>query len=171
MKARGGFVAEDGTKTIGTTARSDRAKLDSLFPDRPVVLQRIDGHAVIANGQALRQTGMMDATSVAGGEILRRPDGSPTGVLIDGAADSLLSRIPSPSRAQTVDALKKAERNLVRLGLTTVTDAGLDWPDTALLDSLHRSGVLSLRVMAMANPGRRRTSRSWPVAGGGTRLD
>ena len=130
----------------------DRAKLDSLFPDRPVVLQRIDGHAVIANGQALRQTGMMDATSVAGGEILRRPDGSPTGVLIDGAADSLLSRIPSPSRAQTVDALKKAERNLVRLGLTTVTDAGLDWPDLALLDSLHRSGVLSLRVMAMANP-------------------
>ena len=51
-----------------------------------------------------------------------------------------------------MEALKKAERNLVRLGLTTVTAAGLDWPDLALLDSLHRSGVLSLRVMAMANP-------------------
>ena len=75
----------------------DREALDELFPNRPVVLQRIDGHAVIANRHALEMTRLWEATPLPGGEILRRADGTPTGVLIDGAADSLLARIPEPS--------------------------------------------------------------------------
>lgn len=130
----------------------DRAQLDSLFPDRPVALQRIDGHAVLANRVALRMTGLLNAGEIPGGEILRRTDGQPTGVLIDGAADSLLARIPQPSHAEKASALKKAQANLLAAGLTTVTDAGLDVEDIALLDSLHGSGDLVLRVVAMANP-------------------
>ena len=130
----------------------DREALDSLFPDRPVALQRIDGHAVLANRHALKLTRLWEATSLPGGEILRRPDGTPTGVLVDGAADSLLARIPKPNADTKTEALRIAARRLVACGLTTVTDAGLDVDDIALLDSLHRSGDLKLRVVAMANP-------------------
>ena len=130
----------------------DRTQLDSLFPNRPVALQRIDGHAVLANHVALRMTGLLNAGEIPGGEILRRADGQPTGVLIDGAADSLLARIPQPSQAEKAAALKQAQANLLAAGLTTVTDAGLDVEDIALLDSLHGSGDLVLRVVAMANP-------------------
>ena len=130
----------------------DRTDLDLLFPDRPVALQRIDGHAVMANRVALAQTGLLHSNGVPGGEILRREDGTSTGVLIDGAADSLLARIPQPTPAQKTQALLLAQRNIVASGLTTVTDAGLDVGDIALLDSLHKSGDLQLRVVAMANP-------------------
>ncbi len=130
----------------------DREALDELFPNRPVALQRIDGHAVIANRHALELTRLWNAKSLPGGEILRRPDGTPTGVLIDGAADSLLARIPKPSPATKTEALRTAAQRLVACGLTTVTDAGLDVDDIALLDSLHQTGDLKLRVVAMANP-------------------
>lgn len=130
----------------------DRAALDALFPNRPVALQRIDGHAVMANGAALRAAGMERVRAVPGGEMLAREDGSPTGVLIDGAADTLLARIPVPSRAEKVEALRAAQTRLLAAGLTTVTDAGLDWQDIALLDSLHATGDVCLRVVAMANP-------------------
>ena len=130
----------------------DREALDELFPKRPVALQRIDGHAVIANRHALELTRLWESTSLPGGEILRRPDGMPTGVLIDGAADSLLARIPEPSATDKTQALRIAAENLVACGLTTVTDAGLDVDDIALLDSLHQTGDLKLRVVAMANP-------------------
>lgn len=129
-----------------------RRDLDALFPSRPVVLQRIDGHAVLANERALRETGMWEVEQVPGGEVLRLPDGSPSGVLVDGAADSLLSRIPEPSVQEKVSALKLAEQKMLEAGLTTVTDAGLEWGDILLMDSLHRSGDLHVRVMAMANP-------------------
>ena len=130
----------------------DREALDDLFPNRPVALQRIDGHAVIANRHALELTRLWEAKSLPGGEILRRADGAPTGVLIDGAADSLLARIPEPSANTKTEALRIAAQRLVECGLTTVTDAGLDVDDIALLDSLHQSGDLKLRVVAMANP-------------------
>ena len=130
----------------------DREALDQLFPNRPVALQRIDGHAVIANRHALELTRLWEAKSLPGGEILRRADGTPTGVLVDGAADSLLARIPEPSATTKTEALRIAAQRLVACGLTTVTDAGLDVDDIALLDSLHRSGDLKLRVVAMANP-------------------
>jgi len=130
----------------------DREALDRLFPDRPVALQRIDGHAVIANRHALELTRLWEAKSLPGGEILRRPDGTPTGVLVDGAADSLQARIPEPSANTKTTALRMAEQHLVACGLTTVTDAGLDADDIGLLDSLHQTGDLKLRVVAMANP-------------------
>jgi predicted amidohydrolase YtcJ len=147
----------------------DRAPLDSLHPETPVVLQRIDGHAVLVNRAALVASSMWEVDEVLGGEILRRPDGTPSGVLVDGAADSLLARIPKPGRAEKQRALAKAERNLLACGLTTVTDAGLDWADMLLLDSLHQTGDLNLRVVAMANP--TRANLDSMVACGGIRTD
>ena len=107
------------------------------------------------------------SVSCPGAKSCVGPDGTPTGVLIDGAADSLLARIPKPGRIEKQQALAKAERNLVACGLTTVTDAGLDVEDIAFLDSLHQTGDLELRVVAMANP--TRANLDSMVAHGGMR--
>ena len=124
----------------------------SCFPNRPVALQRIDGHAVIANRHALELTRLWEAKSLPGGEILRRPDGTPTGVLDRRRSGFLACADSRAKRHDKTEALRVAAQRLVACGLTTVTDAGLDVEDIALLDSLHKTGDLQLRVVAMANP-------------------
>jgi len=125
--------------------------LDNLFPTRPVAIRRIDGHALLANSAALRIAGMTEVRSIKGGEMISFEDGSPSGVLIDGAADSLLAFIP-PHDGSTKDAaLIKAQHDLFALGLTTVVDAGLDVADIRRIDSLQRTGDLKIRVVAMAS--------------------
>ena len=125
-RRRLGCGGGDGTKTIGLFPSFLTVRpWINCFPNRPVALQRIDGHAVIANRHALELTRLWEAKSLPGGEILRRADGTPTGVLVDGAADSLLARIPEPSATTKTEALRIAAQRLVACGLTTVTDAGL----------------------------------------------
>lgn len=124
-------------------------QLDKLFPDRPVAIRRIDGHALLANSSALRIAGMSNVRPIKGGEMLYLSDGSPSGVLIDGAADSLLSIIPPPDDRTKDEALIKAQYDLFALGLTTVVDAGLDVSDIKRIDSLQQSGDLLIRVVAM----------------------
>ena len=125
--------------------------LDNLFPSRPVAIRRIDGHALLANSVALTIAGMTEVRSIKGGEMISFEDGYPSGVLIDGAADSLLAFIP-PHDGPTKDAaLIQAQHDLFALGLTTVVDAGLDVADIRRIDSLHRTGDLEIRVVAMAS--------------------
>ncbi|PCJ82588.1 MAG: amidohydrolase [Bacteroidetes bacterium] len=126
-------------------------ELDELFPDRPVAIRRIDGHALLANSAALRIAGMTSVRDIKGGEMLSLKDGSPSGVLIDGAADSLLSVIPTPNDSIKSAALIKAQYDLFAVGLTTVVDAGLDVSDIMRIDSLQRTGDLLIRVVAMSS--------------------
>lgn len=129
----------------------DLKLLDEKFPDRPVLLHRIGGHAAIANTRALELAGITPKTRVAGGEIGKR-GGRLTGILIDNAIDLVTKVIPPASDEFVTQQLLKAERNLFAVGLTTVTDAGLDLHDIQLIDSLQRAGILKIRVVAMANP-------------------
>lgn len=133
-----------------------RVQLDSLFPTRPVAIRRIDGHAVLANKAALEIAGFLDAgtpinTPIKGGEILLDENGTPTGVLIDAAADKLLSFKPEYSREVKRQALIDAQHDLYKVGLTSVVDAGLDVADIQLINELHESGDLYIRVVAMAS--------------------
>ena len=128
-----------------------RAVLDSAFPDRPVVLQRIDGHALIANAAALAAAGVTGSSEFEGGEVVLDAAGEPTGVLVDAAAEALLAVVPPPDSMTKVAALMAAEERLVAVGLATVVDAGLSVEDIALIDAMHRSGDLRLRVVAMAS--------------------
>lgn len=133
-----------------------RHELDSLFPNRPVALRRIDGHALLANRRALELAGVFDILKTAGahiegGEIILLPDGSPSGVLIDGAADLILNKLPAPNAETKRRALIEAEKDLFAVGLTSVTDAGLDVSDIKLISDLHSSGDLKIRVIAMAS--------------------
>ncbi len=126
-------------------------KLDSLFPGHPVVLTRIDGHAVLASSSALRLAGITAATKIDGGEVVLK-NGKPTGVLIDNAADSMRALIPEMNKSAKIKALELAQRNCFATGLTSVTDAGLPKDDILLIDSLQHQGVLKIRVYAMMDP-------------------
>ena len=126
-------------------------ELDQLFPMRPVAIRRIDGHALLANSAALQIAGLNDVRDFSGGEMLSLEDGTPSGILIDAAAEYLLKVIPEPDDADKRRAMIIAEKNLFAAGLTSVVDAGLDIADIRLIDSMHNSGELSIRIVAMAS--------------------
>lgn len=126
-------------------------RLGIFFPDRPVFVKRIDGHAGLANAKALELAGITPATHIDGGTIEVK-NGQLTGLITDNAMALVDNIIPSPSRASEIQALLKAEKNCFKAGLTTVTDAGLDLSTILLIDSLQRTGDLTIRVYAMANP-------------------
>ncbi|NNE76174.1 MAG: amidohydrolase [Pricia sp.] len=127
-----------------------RKELDELFPDTPVALRRIDGHALLVNKAALDRAGIDWSTKVEGGEIVKGPMGI-TGVLIDNPMYLIDSIVPKPDLSTQVEALKDAQRICLNHGLTTVNDAGLDRSTIELIDSLQQTGELSIRVYAMVS--------------------
>jgi len=129
----------------------DRTELDILFPDRPVVLIRVDGHVVLANGEALKRAGIHEQNNYKPGEVELK-NGRMTGILTENAADQVKSSIPLPSRSEQVMLLKWAQANCSAAGLTGVADAGLDFPVVSLMDSLQQQGLLKMRLYIMLNP-------------------
>ncbi|AYN68869.1 amidohydrolase [Euzebyella marina] len=126
----------------------DKKELDELFPDTPVVLGRIDGHALLVNSAALDLAKIDESTRVTGGEIVRGKNGL-SGVLIDNPMNLIEKVIPENSLSTRIKALKDAESICVGYGLTTVNDAGIDRSTIELIDSLQQAGELSIRVYAM----------------------
>jgi len=126
-------------------------KLNAAFPTTPVLLRRIDGHAAIANAEALRQAGITTSTKIKGGKIGVQ-NGKLTGLLIDKAADLVIESMPKPTVAEQSEALLKAQQNCFAVGLTSVGDAGLDKPVIELMDSLQKQNKLFMRIYAMINP-------------------
>ena len=127
-----------------------RKELDKLFPDIPVALSRVDGHALLVNKVALDSAGIKWNTKIAGGEIVRGAMGI-TGVLVDNPMQLIDSIIPAPDLETRVEALKDAERICLNHGLTTVNDAGLNRSTIELIDSLQQAGELSIRMYAMVS--------------------
>lgn len=125
-----------------------KEKLDSLFPDRPVLLMRIDGHAALANKKALEAGGIDPATKISGGEIEMK-NGVLTGILIDNAVDIIKTVIPTPDFAKLERALMEAQANCFSVGLTTVDDAGIMANEIQVIDQLQKDGKMKIRVYAM----------------------
>ncbi|MBC8756074.1 amidohydrolase [Kordia sp. YSTF-M3] len=123
-------------------------RLDELFPDTPVALTRIDGHAYIVNQKALDMAGITAETKVEGGEIQLK-DGKLTGILVDNPMDLIDKIIPQPTRVQQIQALKEAETECFSYGLTTISDAGLNKDVINLIDSLQKADALNMRIYAM----------------------
>ncbi|MEQ8625197.1 MAG: amidohydrolase family protein [Vicingaceae bacterium] len=128
-----------------------KSKLDSLFPDRAVLLKRIDGHAAIANQKALDLSEITINSSIDGG-VVEQKDGKLTGILIDNAIDLVSKAIPAITEKRQIAALKKAEKMCFAAGLTTVDDAMMENDMANLIDSLHRSGELKMKVYGMLMP-------------------
>jgi predicted amidohydrolase YtcJ len=129
-----------------------RQQLDALFPSTPVYFTRVDGHAAWVNSEALRRAGVdIRSPDPPGGRIVRDGKGEPSGVLVDNAMQLVSSKMPNPTDEQREKRLRAALEKCVSVGLTAVHDAGTDLPTLMLLHQWDSSGVLPLRVYAMAD--------------------
>jgi predicted amidohydrolase YtcJ len=126
--------------------------LSRAVPDNPVVLGRVDGHAVFANAKAIELAGVTAQTpDPDGGRIIRNPDGSPTGVFVDNAQGLIGRVVPSPSRdEQRAEVLAGiAEAN--KYGLTGLHDAGVGASTIDLYEEIARAGQYNLRNYVMVS--------------------
>jgi predicted amidohydrolase YtcJ len=124
--------------------------LTRAVPDHPAALSRVDGHALWVNAAALAAAGVDARTAdPPGGRILRLADGRPEGVLLDAAQDLVLARIPRPGPAELEAQLLAGLREVVRLGLTAVHDAGVPDDALAVYGRLAAEDRLPVRVYAM----------------------
>lgn len=128
-----------------------RKQLDAAFADVPVLLTRVDGHAAVANTEALKRAGIVGPMEVPGGQVITE-NGQPTGILIDNAIGLVRQLIPPPNREEQIAALRMAQKKLFAVGLTGVGDAGLDKDVILLIDSMQQAGDLHMRVYAMISP-------------------
>ncbi len=122
--------------------------LNNLFPDKPVVITRVDGHASIANDKALELAGIKAGQTIVGGSIELK-DGKPTGVLIDNADNAVYAKIPETTTETYQQWLQAAQKNCFEQGLTTITDCGLSYQDVEAIDQLQKSGKLDMRLFVM----------------------
>lgn len=129
----------------------DRRELDKLFPDKPVMLTRVDGHAALVNQKALEIAGINLNTKIKSGEFIKK-DGRLTGILIDGAIGLVSSKIPKPDKNEIERSLLAAQENCLSVGLTSVQDAGLDKKTIEIINELGIKGKLKMRVYAMLSP-------------------
>jgi predicted amidohydrolase YtcJ len=122
--------------------------LNTLFPNTPVVLQRVDGHAAIANQKAFDIAGVKPGQTIVGGEVETK-NGVLTGVLIDNAKGLVYGSIPAVTKQTYTQWLEAAQQNCFAQGLTTVTDCGLDMSDINFIDTLQQEGKINMRLFAM----------------------
>ena len=144
-----------------------KEKLDSIFPTQPVFLTRIDGHAAIANSEALRRANITSKTKIDGGAIIAhspknlktislsnsennfKQKNNLTGVLVDNALKLIHKVIPQPDLKYIEESLLTAQHNLFEVGITTVDDAGLSKDTIDLIDRLQQENKLKMKVYAM----------------------
>lgn len=122
--------------------------LDQLFPDTPIAITRIDGHALLANQAALDLAGITTETPFEGGDIEQK-NGELTGILVDNPMGMIGNAQPAPSRKEQITALLEAQEICFSYGLTTVDDAGINKSTVELIDSLQQEGELKIRIYAM----------------------
>jgi len=122
--------------------------LNEAFPDKAVVLGRIDGHAYLVNDYVLSLAGIDNNSEIDGGEFIKK-NGKLTGVLIDNAMNLVDNIIPEPTEEESIKALIAAQDIAFENGLTSVTEAGISRKQIELIDSLHNAGVLKIKIYAM----------------------
>lgn len=123
-------------------------KLTVLFPNRPVFLTRIDGHAAIANQKAFDDAGIKKAQQLIGGDMLTQ-NGKLTGVLIDNAVSLVESKIPEPDAKLAEKTLMDAQKNCFAAGLTTIDDCGLPFQAVDFIEKLQKEHKLKMRLYVM----------------------
>ena len=131
----------------------NRADLDPVSPDNPVVLVRADGHALVANSAALEAAGIdRDSTAPEGGEILFDENGDPDGMLIDTAMGSAQALVAQPTGAERADTYAEGADRLASLGWTGAHDMSVPYADVAMIEGLADEDRLPVRVYVSINP-------------------
>lgn len=126
----------------------ENAQLNILFPDRPVILSRVDGHAAIANDKALEISHVLAGDTLIGGTVEVK-NGKLTGILVDNATGLVYRNVPNPSLPQVTAALMVAQINCFAAGLTTIDDCGEDYRTALFMKSLQDSKQLKMRLFVM----------------------
>ncbi len=122
--------------------------LDTNFPDNPIALVRIDGHALIANKKAIQLANVKPGQTLEGGTV-ETINGKLTGIFIDNAEDLIGTAIPNATKQQFITALKEAQQNCFAMGLTTIQDCGLNKNAVDVIDTLQRDGILQMKLNVM----------------------
>ena len=126
------------------------AELDAVVSDRPVWLERVDGHAGWANRRALALAGITQTPpDPVGGKIVRDANGEATGVLVDAAQELVAKVLPQQTEAEGRVMLDRALQEIARVGLTSVHDAGIGVGEDRLYRAYADQGKLTARVYAM----------------------
>lgn len=150
------------------------AALDAAIPDHPVALERVDGHATLANSAAMRAGGVTAATKdPEGGRIVRDANGNPTGVFIDTAASLIDRAVPPVTAAQRKARVLAAAQAIAASGLTGLHDAGIDAATITAVQELIDENRFPIRVYAMLGDNDallRQWFESGPLVGYGGRL-
>ena len=123
-------------------------QLNILFEKKSVFLKRIDGHAVIVNEHLLNIAKDV-LKPFQNTSYIETKNGKMTGILYDNAMDAVEKLLPKISNAVMIDNILKVEKECFSLGLTSISDAGLNYDEIQLLDSLQKSGILKIRINAM----------------------
>jgi predicted amidohydrolase YtcJ len=126
--------------------------LDAAVPDHPVALERIDGHATLANARAMRAACVTAETKVpTGGRIERVAGGAPSGVFVDNATGRIDRAVPAPTRDELRASVLAAVKEANRWGLTAIHDAGVTRPVIEIYEELARAGRFDLRDYVMVS--------------------
>ncbi|HEU4698397.1 MAG TPA: amidohydrolase [Gemmatimonadales bacterium] len=124
-----------------------RQWIDSVTPDNPVFVDRLDGHMGVANSKALALAGVTRATKdVAGGTIVRDARGEPTGVLKDNAKDLVYRVVPEPSSSQADSGVARASAYAASKGVTGVSAVSMSWAELAAVKRARKDGRLTIRM-------------------------
>ena len=135
-----------------------KSMLDKHFPDTPILLRRIDGHAAWANSKALELAGVDASTKVEGGSVMVK-DGETTGILVDNAIGLVGRMAPEAGDGEIIAGLRQAQENCFAVGLTSVNDAGLSAHVVDLIHEQHEAGKLKIRINAWLSPSEENFSR------------
>lgn len=136
-------------------------KLNQLFPDKPVYITRVDGHAAICNQKAFDIAKIKPNQKIIGGDAETK-NGKLTGVLIDNAKELVSNFIPQLSKEDYTKRLIAAEKNCFAVGLTTITDCGLNYKDVDAIDTLQKEGKLNMRLYIMLSDDKENFDRYLP---------
>ena len=127
------------------------AELDAAVSDRPVWLERVDGHAGWANSRAIAAGNVTAATGDPNGGRIERAGGKPSGVLVDGAMDLITRNIPAPTPREQNAAFLAAQERLFSLGITTAADMGTTLADWMTYRRMGDLGLLKMRILSYAS--------------------
>lgn len=126
----------------------NKEKLDALFPNRPVYLKRIDGHAAVANQKALDIAGITKDTKILGGEIEVK-NGKLTGILVDNAMTLVEKHIPEIDDAMTINYFADLQKECFSYGLTSLHDCGITERTLELLEKAQVQNVLKMKMFVL----------------------
>ncbi|MBO6503423.1 MAG: amidohydrolase [Kordiimonadaceae bacterium] len=151
---------------FGSEGYPDRAALDEAFPNNPVYLESLHGFAGFYNGAALDVAGITDETPNPGvGQILRREDGSATGVMLTLAQNLVTRHVPAASVEMRKDAIVTGLEIMRKAGVTSVHEAGMMKPDIEAFMALARENKLPIRVYGLLNGNDKELMDHWFARG------